>query len=124
MSALLDKLNRILTETEMEQRNSDAKFVADSLSGTFGKPIRVKEWIEGGLRALVPVEDLRSSGIVVTKSLIEGIAPIIAGSENAVQNAERRIAKRLGEAWTVKLVDFDPTSQRVAFAVSRGVQSA
>jgi hypothetical protein len=101
-----------------------ASAVKDALSGAFGKEIPVKAGVDGGMFALIPSADLVTSGLVVSESCIAGVPPVLSGCADAVTNAERRVAKRIGEGVTARLAGFDPNTKRVSFEVIRAQAAA
>lgn len=95
-----------------------AKSLQDSLSGAFGESVRVKMWMDGTLRALVPVKQLVTSGLVVSESVL-GDGAVLSGTADAVKNAERRVAKRAGEGWLAELSAFDVSSRLAVFSLTQ-----
>ena len=112
--AILQKIARALQCLESPVRASvpreppvHAK-LQDSLSGALGCKVQVKEGLDGGLFALVPVHVLKSSGLTVQRSIVPGASPVLVGESSSIANAERRIAKRLGDSWKASLVEYEP----------------
>lgn len=101
-----------------------ARTIQDALSGAFSSRVRVKPWVDGTLRALVPADALVTSGLTVVESAVGACNPVISGTARAVENAERRVAKRAGPEWSAKLVDFDAINRRAIFEVTRAVPEA
>lgn len=115
-------MNQIATRIAeaLERRTTAARVLQDALSGAFSSRVRVKPWLDGALRAMVPADALASSGVVVTESVIAGVPAILTGTPKAVENAERRVAKRAGPGWVAKLIEFDAANRRVIFEVAHG----
>jgi hypothetical protein len=103
-----------------------ARTIQDALSGAFSSRVRVKPWVDGTLRALVPADALVASGLTVVESAVGAGLPVISGTARAVENAERRVAKRASPdgLWAAKLVDFDAVNRRAIFEVTRAVPEA
>ncbi len=118
MSKLTERIAEAIKHTPKDL--SEARILQDALSGAFGSRVRVKPWTDGNLRALVPADALTASGITVAESIIAGASPILTGTPKAVENAERRLAKRAGPGWSAKLAEFDAPNHRVVFEVTRG----
>ena len=111
--AVADKL--IAADPLLEER---AKHVREVLSGTFGEAIEVYlgEGDDAGAYLVqVPAERLKSSGLRIIESIVRprvgslnkgSGSAAVTGSAEAIQNAERRVAKPLGEGWAVALDSF------------------
>ncbi len=124
-SSVLTRLNaRLMPPTPETETVSESSLLQSALSGAFGRQIRVKEWVSGGLRALVPADELVTSGLTIAESVICGDAPILTGNAVAVSNAERRIAKRAGEGWSATLEAFVPERRLVVFEMHRAAPAA
>lgn len=91
--------------------------IRDNLSGAFGRKVMVKEGIDGGLFALIPAPVFKSSGLTIQRSVVPGAKPILVGEDTAVANAERRVAKRLGEGWIAHLAEYEPYNALAVFAL-------
>lgn len=105
-------------ETVSAAQTANAAAIRSSLSGAFGEAIEVYigEGVDAGAYlALVPLVHLRASGLRLVESVIR---PRVAnrsagtgsramtGSAEAIENAERRVTKFLGDAWVAKLDSF------------------
>lgn len=100
------------------EADADAAFIKSCLSGVFAEAIEVFMGTgedAGAYLVQVPLAHLKASGLRRVESVVKprvgsrdrGLyAEAIVGSPQAVENAENRIAKPLGEGWRVKLDSF------------------
>lgn len=96
----------------------------DRLSGALETPVKVKEWVEGGYRALIPVSALVPTGLRVAESVIPGYAATLTGNEASASAAERYVAKRVSEGYVARLVGFDAPTRRAIFEIQHGPETA
>lgn len=116
------------------EQDADAAVLKASLSGAFNESINIYVGNgpdAGAYLAEVPIEHLKACGLRMQESLVpprvgsrdRGAITVVTGSPEALVNAERRIAKPLGEGWTVKADSFfahTGARQGVLFRIARG----
>ena len=114
-------------------QDADACAIRDALSGTFGEaiPVYVGAGEDAGAYLVeIPIAHLKACGLRMVESLVrprvgsrdKGRCPAVTGSAEAVSNAERRVAKPLGEGWTVSVDSFPAhvgAPEAVYFSVKR-----
>lgn len=98
--------------------DADAAFIKSCLSGIFAEAIEVfmgNGEDAGAYLVQVPLSHLKASGLRRVESVVKprvgsrdnGLyAEAIIGSPQAIENAENRVAKPLGEGWKVSLDSF------------------
>lgn len=88
----------------------------DALSGALREKCTVCE-AGGSVIVTVPASVLVSNGVRVAENAIEGGPSILTGTVRAVANAERRIAKLMGEGIGTRLCSYDPARKVAIFTV-------
>ena len=94
-----------------------ASGIKAALSGAFGEAIEVYigEGDDAGtFLAEVPIAHLKACGLKMAESIVrprlgtrdKGTVRAVIGSAESLVNAERRVAKPLGEAWKVSVDSF------------------
>jgi hypothetical protein len=121
--SVMVRLKKALGQTNEPTVRRTTESVADALSGAFGHRIVVKTRADGATIALIPAADLTACGIAVTESVVRGFAPVLSGSPPAVENAERRVARRAGVA-SAKLEGYYPSMRLCAFVLHGEVPQA
>ena len=121
MSALLDRLNSLLSTPPAApakpQVPEDHRRIQDALSGAVAEKVIVRPWIDGSLAAVVPSRVFVPNGLRVVESAVPGHQATLTGTAHAVANAERRLAKLVGEGWGARLVDYDPAANVAVFTL-------
>lgn len=102
--------------TLTEKQLADVVGLRSSLSGAFNEAINIYVGTDadaGTYLAEVPMKHLKACGIRMVESIVRprcgsrdvfqggSQIQIVIGSQEALANAERRVAKPLGEAWKV-----------------------
>lgn len=121
MSTLLERLNSLLERPAAAPAVPPAepahRAAQDVLSGALGEKIVVRPWVDGTPAAVVPSKVFIPNGLRVVESAVPGHPAVLAGTPHAVANAERRLAKLLGEGHGCRLVDFDPATGDAVFTI-------
>jgi hypothetical protein len=117
---------KVLPKEDVSESDSPSRVVEvlrDRLSGALETQVKVKEWVDGGIRCLIPMSALAATGLKVVESAISGLSPILAGNDAAVSSAERCVAKRVGEGYTARLIGFDAPTRRGIFELEHGAET-
>lgn len=117
MSNLLSRLDEMLSVPAKVEVPPEHRRVQDALSGAVGEKVVVRPWIDGNLAVAVSAKVFVPNGLRMVESAVAARPGTLAGTTHAVANAERRLAKMIGEGWGARLVDFDDRNQLLVFTV-------